>query len=540
MGGKNTNQLEYTLNNRGELLTYVLTLIPIGFYVFLNGIDLSLILIILFLLAIAAGLSWYRPQKELTKNLETGLVIGAFHVIYAFMVLMLIPVDSSLVFLGVMFSALNYYSFGSLGVALSAFFNIIIIIIKSLTLGDALDLEAFSNLVATLSMIVLLTYFVENVIQVARDQLDHANQANKDIKLEHQRLVSLVNNIGDAVVATDEEGRIQTYNGAALELLDTNTSLTGVKLDDTWELLDESRQPVKLIAEARAAGRNIRRSDLIIRYGENDDARLYVNITPIKLGFGETEQQGFTLIMRDITKEKSLDEERDEFISVVSHELRTPITITEGKVSNAQLMISKPEIDKDKLTDALNQAHDQVVFLSNMINDLSNLSRAERDDAKLDIEPIDPQALLEELMKSYEVEASQQGIEILIKQPKRHLDTIYTNRLYLLEILQNFVTNALKYTKKGTVTLSAQPAGKRVQFNVQDTGIGISKSDQKRLFEKFFRSEDYRTRESGGTGLGLYVTSKLAHKLNATIKVSSELNKGSTFTLAVPSLTDKN
>jgi signal transduction histidine kinase len=95
----------------------------------------------------------------------------------------------------------------------------------------------------------------------------------------------------------------------------------------------------------------------------------------------------------------------------------------------------------------------------------------------------------------------------------------------------------LKYTNEG-ITLAAAQDGQQVRFSVTDTGIGISKSDQKRLFEKFFRSEDYRTRESSGTGLGLYVTLKLASKLSAKVEVASQLNKGSTFSISVPSLPD--
>lgn len=539
MGGKNTNQLEFSLNNTGEVISYVLTLIPIAFYMYINGVSQVFILTILALTIVAGVLSWYRPQRALANNLETALVIGAYHVLFGLAVLMVVPAGSSIVFLGVMFSALTYYSFGQVGLIVSGFTNIAIVMIQFFLLGDDLDYDAFASLLSIVAMMALLAYFIRSIINVAQDQLNSAANANKNIKLEHQRLVSLVNNIGDAVIATDEEGRIQTYNGAALQLLDTNTSLTGTMLHENWHLENENHEPIDLIAEAKKANRNITRSDLKIRYGDDDEAKLYVNITPIKVGFGEAEQKGFTIIMRDITKEKSLDEERDEFISVVSHELRTPITITEGKVSNAQLLISKAEIDKEKIGTALDEAHNQVVFLANMINDLSTLSRAERTDAQLDIEPIDPHSLLEDLMKSYEPEASQKGLELKLVQPAKHLNTIYTNKLYLQEVLQNFVTNALKYTKQGSITLEAQQDGQRVRFSVTDTGIGISKSDQKRIFDKFYRSEDFRTRESSGTGLGLYVTAKLASKLNAKIEISSVLNKGSTFTLVAPSLADK-
>lgn len=538
MGGKNTNQLEFTLNNRGESLSYILTVLPLALYVYVYGVSRTFLIVMIFMIAAAAFLSIYRPQRELSGNAETAAVIGSYHLIYSVTLLMFLPAGTPLVFLGVMFSGLSYYSFGRIGILVSSFLNIGTVITQYLMLGSDVTIEQLTALIATTAMMVLLTYFVYEVIEVAQQQLDKANSANKNIKLEHQRLVSLINNIGDAVIATDENGCIQTYNGAALELLDTNKSLTGAALKDTWHLLDEQNQTVDLIDDVNKAGRNIRRSDLRIAYKADDVAKLYINITPIKLGYGATEQQGFTLIMRDITKEKSLDEERDEFISVVSHELRTPITITEGKISNAQYLLEKPEVDKDSVVTALKVAHDQVVFLSNMINDLSTLSRAERDDIELDLEPIDPYTMLEELAKSYEIEAQQHGLELLIDRPRHHIKRVYTNRLYLQEVLQNFVTNAIKYTHEGSIRLSVASAGDKVNFSITDTGIGISKSDQKHLFDKFFRSEDYRTRESSGTGLGLYVTKKLADKIRAKITVESQLNEGSTFTIEVPSLSE--
>jgi signal transduction histidine kinase len=104
------------------------------------------------------------------------------------------------------------------------------------------------------------------------------------------------------------------------------------------------------------------------------------------------------------------------------------------------------------------------------------------------------------------------------------------------EILQNFITNALKYTEKGSVVVGAKPVKDGVLFTVSDTGIGISKSDQERVFDKFFRSEDFRTRATSGTGLGLYVTMKLARIVHAEVSLESELNHGSTFSIFIPNL----
>lgn len=261
---------------------------------------------------------------------------------------------------------------------------------------------------------------------------------------------------------------------------------------------------------------------------------LYLSIAPVHLGYGRQGQQGFVLLLRDITHEKSLEEERDEFISVISHELRTPIAIAEGNLSNAQFITEKTG-DIKQVKEALRQAHDQVMFLSGLVNDLSTLSRAERGKLAVEIEPINVRQLMEDLGRNYTPQAKAKKLHIILDIQK-HADILHSSKLYVREILQNFITNALKYTEEGSITLRAEPHNKGIRFIVSDTGIGISKADQEKLFDKFFRSEDYRTRKTNGTGLGLYVTLKLARLIHADIDVTSELNKGSSFTVSVPDL----
>ena len=115
---------------------------------------------------------------------------------------------------------------------------------------------------------------------------------------------------------------------------------------------------------------------------------------------------------------------------------------------------------------------------------------------------------------------------------------ITASRLYVEELLQNFITNAIKYTQSGSVTIIVKQTKGKVRFSVKDTGIGISRGDQVKVFAKFYRSEDYRIRETNGTGLGLYVSAKLAHKIGTQIELTSRLNHGSTFSFELPA-TDK-
>jgi signal transduction histidine kinase len=173
------------------------------------------------------------------------------------------------------------------------------------------------------------------------------------------------------------------------------------------------------------------------------------------------------------------------------------------------------------------------MFLSNLINDLAMLSRADNSKAFENLETFSAGELVNNLVRDYQPKAAQKKLA-LQPQINQALGLITTNQLYVREILQNFLTNAIKYTEKGGITLAAQPSASGVVFSVADTGIGIGKSEQSLLFNKFFRSEDWRVRQITGTGLGLYVSAKLAKLINAKIGVRSELNKGSVFSLDVP------
>jgi signal transduction histidine kinase len=365
----------------------------------------------------------------------------------------------------------------------------------------------------------------------AADSQDHA------ASLEHERLTSLIASMADGVIAVDDAIKVVLYNGAALNILDLNSSMKGKPLGRILQLFDQDGQPVdihKLVSDTKTPTSS---RDMLLHYSDGSTANVYLSIAPVYLGYGATGDRGYVLLLRDITREKSLEEERDEFISVVSHELRTPIAITEGNISNALYIAEKGDIAAVK--SALKAAHEQTMFLAGLVNDLSTLSRAERGVLEIEIEAINPHKLIDQLAENYRSQAEMKGL-VVHTSLDPHLEVLHSSKLYVREILQNFITNAIKYTDSGSVTLGAKSDPRGVRFSVSDTGIGISKNDQEKVFDKFFRSEDYRTRQSNGTGLGLYVTMKLARMLHAEISLRSELNHGSTFTIFIPNLSRNN
>jgi two-component system phosphate regulon sensor histidine kinase PhoR len=340
--------------------------------------------------------------------------------------------------------------------------------------------------------------------------------------------------MADAVLALDSKAKIELYNGAALNLLDTNTIVSGTPVAKLLKLVDKNNQPVdvnQLIIDLTTAFTN---RDYRLSYKDGSTINVYISIAPVHIGYKTKGDEGYVILLRDITREKSLEEERDEFISVVSHELRTPITITEGNISNAQF-IADHSGNMTVIKQALKEAHEQVVFLASMINDLSTLSRAERGKLDFTVEPINMHELCAALIHDYTADADKKNLK-LIEELDPHLGVLFSSKLYVREVLQNFITNALKYTDRGYVAIGAKPYKKGVVCSISDSGIGISKSDQERVYDKFFRSEDFRTRRANGTGLGLYVTMKLARILHAEIELKSQLDKGSTFTIYLPNL----
>lgn len=388
--------------------------------------------------------------------------------------------------------------------------------------------------VFTIVFLALSIVAVMSVQETKRQALLHSQERER---LQYDRILTIINNLTDAAFTTDEKGAILMYNAACLDLLDTNESLKGRNIGELFKLTTKDNDKANLLELLKDSTRATRRDDLNHTYTDGESVRLEITFAPIRSNYSLSKKRdelgGYILIMRDVTKQKSLEEERDEFISVVSHELRTPITIVEGTLSNLDVLMRRPKQPAQKqLAEMVTTAHDQVLYLAKMVNDLSTLSRAERGIADSP-EKIDVEELLHAMHHKYEKEAAAHKLHLnLDLSPK--LGEAYASRLYLEELLQNFVTNAIKYTKQGNVTISAKRVNNVVTFSVADTGIGISRSDQNKVFGKFYRSEDYRIRETNGTGLGLYVSTKLAHKLHTHIELKSRLNHGSTFSFSLP------
>jgi len=427
-------------------------------------------------------------------------------------------------------------SYGIAGFAFSLSTQVIITLILLKVQIPSTPITPEFQFIIKLVILIIFSLVAEQSVRSRDEEYLLEGRFTRRIENERQRLLSLINSLSAAVLAIDEKGKVYLYNAAALELLNTNSDISGAEINELLPLRDSHGHKVNLLPKAAAENRTLNRQDLFYKASDGSTIVLDLTVAPVRIfSYGEGNSGGYIAVFKDITKQKSLEEERDEFISVTSHELRTPLAIAEANLSTA-LLPGYAKIEPKAKT-LFEQAHQNVVFLSQLIEDLTTLSRAERDDLKLEVQVIDVKTFVEELVRDYRPQAEAKQLELKVDLGP-NLGSIVTSEHELREILQNFLTNAIKYTTAGTVTFGVQSAPRGTEFSIQDTGIGISASDKTKIFSKFYRSEDYRIRQTGGTGLGLYITHKLAEKLGVVITFSSKLNHGSRFSVLVPVHTD--
>jgi two-component system phosphate regulon sensor histidine kinase PhoR len=477
-------------------------------------------------------LSFLVPKLPFARKAKNYLLHVAFHALTAFFLIFVAPVGSPYEIILILLLYLSTYWYGTNGFWLSLLAVCSTLELATLHQIDPLRMSDLYDLSLKIILLGLVGGLLQRLHSLDLEERYELIAVSREASYERQRLRSLINSMADAVIATDYGGKVLVYNGAALDLLNTNETLDDKPLRHFVHTYTKQHHAVDLIAQAKHSQTMIKRDDLLMKIGPNEFLNLYASIAQIHLSYGEKGEEGFIMLLRDITKEKSIEEQRDEFVSVVSHELRTPIAITEATISTAQL--SSVAKDKKQQGDLLEQAHKNIIFLADMVNDITTLAHAERGDLEAKIEEVKVADLVTELTNDYEKEATAKGLSITGRVDPKAPSTIRSNTYRIKEVLQDFVTNAIKYSDKGRIVISAGRQAGGVRFAVTDSGAGISSSDLRHVFEKFWRSEDYRTRVHTGTGLGLYIAKKLAERLRGRVGVESKLNKGSTFYVDLP------
>ncbi|HMD41416.1 MAG TPA: ATP-binding protein [Candidatus Acidoferrum sp.] len=255
----------------------------------------------------------------------------------------------------------------------------------------------------------------------------------------------------------------------------------------------------------------------------------YFAITVAAVSAGDT--TGAVVVLHDITELRRLERVRRDFVANVSHELRTPLTAIQGFT---ETLLAGAIDDPQNRTRFLEIILEHSRRLARLTEDLLMLSKMDAERLELEIRRLSVAQLIDSCLETAQHRAADKKLRISVKVPE-NLPDICGDRRRLAEVLQNLLDNAIQYTlPDGEITLSAHTAKDEVILTVSDTGIGIPRADQSRIFERFYRVDAARSREAGGTGLGLAIAKHLVEVHGGRLWVDSEVGQGSHFHFSVP------
>jgi PAS domain S-box-containing protein len=354
----------------------------------------------------------------------------------------------------------------------------------------------------------------------------------------------VINAIADGVMAIDMNGVVQLINPAAQMLIGWGKDdAIGLDYHSIFKLADakgkELPDNISPIKQVLVSNTPLTNNDLMLVTKTGKKIMVSLVVSPVG---NTTPAAGAIVVFRDITKEKEQEQAKAEFISTASHEMRTPVAAIEGYLSLA-LNPATATID-DKAQSYLTKAHESTQHLGRLFQDLLTVSRAE--DGRLAAKPsvIDVVKFAREVTESLTPKAQAKALFLYFKpdggagqEGTRTIPPVYyvhVDQDQLREVTNNLVDNAIKYTKRGNVTVDVTGDNKSITISVADTGIGIAAEDVPHLFQKFYRVDNSDTREIGGTGLGLYIARRLAEVNNGRVWAESSVGKGSIFYLQIP------
>ncbi len=366
--------------------------------------------------------------------------------------------------------------------------------------GRTLDIKADDEIGQLSSSINDMSYSLKNMLD--------------EISSEKNKIEIILDNIEGGVIAFNLNGEMIHNNPASYMLLNrADMDFTLESFVREYDIdIDTSDIPADLYKETILS---------------IDDEMLALSIASFKDSLGKAE--GVILLFRNITKQYRLDQMRKEFVANVSHELKTPLTSIKSFTEALMGGVDDPATVNHFL-EVINSESDRM---NNLVKDLLQLSAMDMGRMILKISHNNVSTLINDALQAVEAEARQK--QHIITPEVLYKGIAYFDYDRMLQCVINLLVNAIKYTDaSGKIEIISYEESGKLCIAVKDNGIGISKKDQERIFERFYRVDKARTRTMGGTGLGLAIASEIVKAHNGDIQVDSKLNQGTTITLRIP------
>ncbi len=334
-------------------------------------------------------------------------------------------------------------------------------------------------------------------------QLEKASRMQKEFKL-------ITENMSEGFLVIDKNARLLSYNGAVTKLFNVKNA------DGNVFALNRTQTFIETVNTVLSG----KRTENMM---QNEDKTYNLIANPV---FKDEKTIGAVIVILDVTESVKRETIRREFTANVSHELKIPLTSISGF---AELMKSGT-LPAETVADFSNTIYTEAQRLISLVNDIIKISELDERDSHFVFETVNLYSLSEEIIQRLKPEAGKKNVSLNLAGAKAD---IYGVRQILDEMIYNLCENAIKYNKEnGRVDIVISEDTSDVKISVRDTGIGIPKADQNRVFERFYRVDKSRSKSSvGGTGLGLSIVKHAAMYHNAEISLESEIDVGTTITV---------
>lgn len=326
-----------------------------------------------------------------------------------------------------------------------------------------------------------------------------------------QGTADVLDSMDDAACVVDASGLVLAISHAAARF--------GIDVGATLDI-QELRQLVRTVHSTGASTTETMR---ITRPGLSLDPRL-VSARASALGPRLT-----LLIIRDVTEQERLDQVRRDFVANTSHELKTPV----GAVSLLAEAIESAADDPAQVRIFASRISAEASRLGQLTGRIMSLSRLQAADGITDFDPVAVDEVVTASIEAHAVQADSAGVELLRGGDRGAF--VRGDAQILIEAVSNLIANAIVYSPKGSrVGIGIRIDGEAVEIAVSDQGIGITESDRERVFERFYRADEARSRRTGGTGLGLSIVKHATQRHGGEVRLWSRPGRGSTFTIVLP------